>query len=176
MPSFVSECVDYLLSNSHCDGVVTRSTYVSEQILGSTVKILGEYPYNDWLEYVMMSEMAVNNFFPPISFIFSRSIYDEIGGFNEALPVLGDWDFNLRFLAMSDIGVIPKALAKYHHRDQDNSTTYSNSVIGGVDKHKKFRPVMINGLLRTNSERYAGLRACIANAYSHQELRSLTRK
>ena len=176
-PNFVSECINYLSNNSSCSAVVTRSIYVSEQINGNTVQILGEYPYNSWLEYVMMSEMAVNNIFPPISFIFSREIYDEIGGFNESLPVLGDWDFNLKFLALADIGVIPEELAYYHHRDQGNTaSSYSNSVIGGIDKHKKYRPIMINGILRSDSEKLSGLRSCIANAYSMLDLRSFTRK
>ena len=56
----------------------------------------GVSPYNHWLQNVYLSDLAVENRFPPISFLFRRSVYDKIGGFDEELPVLGDWDFNLK--------------------------------------------------------------------------------
>ena len=79
-PHLLVRCVDYLLSNSHCDGSCnTFHLRALEQILGIvSVKILGgeNTLTNDWLEYVMMSEMAaINNFFPPISFYISSPLY-----------------------------------------------------------------------------------------------------
>jgi hypothetical protein len=62
--------------------------------------------------------MACGNFFPPIAFVFRREVLERIGGFNETLPVLGDWFFNLEFLLEDDIAVLPEPLARYHHRDR----------------------------------------------------------
>jgi hypothetical protein len=78
-------------------------------------------PYNDWVRNVQLSEMACGNFFPPIAFLFRRAVLDRIGGFNEALPVLGDWFFNLEFLLEDDIAVLPEPLARYHHRDRGDT-------------------------------------------------------
>jgi hypothetical protein len=71
--------------------------YVSEEIRGDRVIEHETRPYNDWVRNVQLSEMACGNFFPPIAFLFRRAVLDRIGGFNEALPVLGDWFFNLEF-------------------------------------------------------------------------------
>ena len=46
--------------------------------------------------------------------MFSKKAFDQIGGFDETLPVLGDWDFNIRFLEKFEIGLIRENLANYH--------------------------------------------------------------
>jgi len=174
-PSFLSKMVSFLRVNKIYQGAICHSRYISESIDGITVVNHGQWDYNQWVEYVMMSEMAINNIFPPISFVFSRKAYDEIDGFNESLQVLGDWDFNLRFLALYDIGVVPETIAFYHHRDVKSSKEdpYSNSVIDGIDKHKAYRPIMLNGLLRHPDKRYDCLKLCIATSYAHHDIRSL---
>ena len=92
------------------------------------------------------------NSFPPISFLYKREIYDKVGGYNESLPVLGDWDFNIRFLRVADIGVIPELLARYHHRDTitDANNAYGNTVNAGVSKHVKYDAILRNHYLRTS--------------------------
>ena len=61
---------------------------------------------NPWLRSVDIGAMSIRNQYSPISFLFRRSCYEKISGFDESLPVLGDWDFNLRFLLKYDIGIV----------------------------------------------------------------------
>lgn len=134
-------------------GVITHATRWSEAILGDQVELLESTPYQDWVMTVPLYEMASGNMFAPISFLFDRAVYEEIGGFDESLPVLGDWDFNLRFLMKYDIGVIPEKLANYHHRDYQKTGDYSNSVYGAISKHQLFDTVVRNrGLRQLNAE------------------------
>ena len=58
----------------------------------------------------------------------------EIGGFNETLPVLGDWDFYLRFLSRFNIAILPKHLANYHQRPFSDGI-YSNTVVAQKPIH-----------------------------------------
>ncbi len=130
--------------------VITHATRWSEMIIDNDyTELVDSTDYNDWVMSVPLYEMASANMFAPIQFVFPRDVYEEIGGFDETLPVLGDWDFNLRFLMKHDIGVLPEKLANYHHRDHQKSGDYSNSVYGAISKHQNYDAVVRNRGLRT---------------------------
>lgn len=67
-------------------------------------------------DLITPSDLATANRFPPISFLFRRSVIDRIGGFHESLPALGDWHFNRRIAELAPIPVLPEVLAFWHHR------------------------------------------------------------
>ena len=56
------------------------------------------------------------NRFPPIAFLYERAAGEALGHYRVDLPVLGDWDFNLRFAERFGIAVIAEPLAYWHHR------------------------------------------------------------
>ncbi len=152
-PDFLKEAVAYLESAAgrRYGGVITQTEYVSEEIRGDEVIIHSRIPYMDWVRNIQLAELMVQNLFAPISFLYRRDLYDEIGGYNPELPVLGDWFFNLEFVLKADIKVLPKRLAYYHHRDRGDSSragVYSNSVIGGQSKHEEFAAVSRNMFVR----------------------------
>jgi len=135
-------------------------------------------PYRDWVRNVQLAEMMCENFFPPISFLFRRSVWDEVGGYNESLPVLGDWYFNLEFLLHADIAVIQKPLAYYHHRDRGEATRsslYTNSVIGGISKHEEFGSVVRNEFFRKNATKNPAALAILLG-YTTNEIRNQSRQ
>ncbi len=174
-PDFLIETVGFLSqSENEYKGVICGTDYISEEIVDNQVLIHKKIPYNDWVETVQISEMLVGNFFAPISFLYSREVFDDIHGYDEKLPVLGDWDFNIRFLMKADIGVIKNTLANYHHRDVGmTDAKYSNSVIGGIDKHKKYNSIVRNNLFRSSfsSTGLGGLSSAIVSAYFQQDIR-----
>jgi len=131
-------------------GVITYSTRYIETIKNNQVKIQYTEPFNLWLKSVSLFRMAEGNVFPPISFLYKRSVYDEIGLYRETLPVLGDWEFNLRFIEKYDIGLIPEELANYHHRLQIDEGELGNSVIKDDYKHKFYDTMLRNELLRND--------------------------
>jgi len=149
-PDFLEATTAFLDTNTQYGGVITHSTKVIEEIDGQSVNILSTEPYNGDLSGVYLIDLAVVNRVPPISFVFRKTLYDELGGFNEELPVLGDWDFHLRFSCRADIGLIPLALANYHHRlnVSGENTVYGNSVVEGTDQHKKYDTWLRNKWLR----------------------------
>jgi glycosyltransferase involved in cell wall biosynthesis len=171
-PSFLEQTVSFLSGpvGAKYGGVITHAIYVSESIDGNAVVTHERRPYNDWVQHVQLAEMAVGNFFPPISYVFRRSVWEAIGGFNEALPVLGDWDFNLRALAHADIAVIPEELAYYHHRDRDEPSAYGNSVVAGSDKHAEYSAIFRNDLLRAGGSDTLAMAAAVG--YALKTLRS----
>ena len=125
---------------------------------------------------VYIEEMILGNFFPPIAFVFRRSLYDEVGGFSQDLPVLGDWDFNLRVLERADIGVIPQALSNYHHRDIGNATIYGNSVVAGNDKHAAYDAIVRNRYIRGHlGQETTSISAAIAQSLILSEIKKHVR-
>jgi len=149
-PAFLEKTVAFLEGpkGKTYGGVITQSTYVSEEVTPEGIKIHDTSRYQGWVENVHIMEMAIGNFFPPIAFLFRRDIYDKIGKYNEDYPVLGDWDFNLRFLLESDIGMVHEPLANYHHRDRGDTSLFGNSVIAGRDKHLEYSAVVRNRFAR----------------------------
>jgi len=162
-PDFLFECVQYLDSDAHgqrCAGVATLTLLVREEIAEGRIVEVGTEPFNPTQTNISLFRMAGGNTFTNNSFLFRRSVYDAVGGFNEALPVLGDWDFNIRVLSRWEIGLIPKQLANYHHRINLQQTSYGNTVIGGAKSHFDLDAVVRNQLLRrdlADDNRYLGL-------------------
>lgn len=174
-PDFLLETVGFLERNRRVyGGVITGTQYISEEIRGQEVIEHERKPYNDWVVNVQLAEMVTGNFFAPIAFVFRRDIWEAVGGYDENLPVLGDWDFNLRFLLRADIGVLPRALACYHHRDRGGGAShYANSVIGGIDRHAAYNAIVRNKYIRAaaTSDEYAALAVLMGTAFSGGDLR-----
>lgn len=133
-------------------GVVCHSMRIDERIeaqgAGERVVEASRRPFNSWLRSIYLHEISEENQFPPISFLFRREHWVRVGGFDESLPVLGDWDFNLKVLLNADIGVVPQVLANYHHRVAGSA--YANSVVGGVEKHVAYDAILRNRHLRND--------------------------
>lgn len=149
-PTFMKRCVEFMETNPYPSvaGVVTRTVEVVERIEGDRIIIEKQKPFNAWCESITLYRMAAGNIFPPISFLYDRRVLDRIGYYREDLPVLGDWEFNLRFLLQYDIMMIPDDLAFYHHRRQSKDGAYSNSVVGENRIHRLHDTLLRNALLR----------------------------
>jgi GT2 family glycosyltransferase len=152
--AFLEKTVAFLETEPVFSGVITHTLRVNEVIENDSPRTTSCYGFNTWLKSIYLMEMAMVNTFPPISFLFKRSVYDKIGGYDERLPVLGDWDFNIRFLKEADIGVIPELLALYHHRDTitDANNVYGNTVNAGIANHIKYDAILRNHYMRTSPQ------------------------
>lgn len=144
LPDFLARMVGWLEAPGHEDfaGVVCHSIRIEEAIDGDSVRTLAEQPFNPWLQALTLWRLLEENCYPPISFVFRRAAYLAVGGYDESLPVLGDWEFNLRLLLQRPIGVLPQALARYHHRPPQQVGAMANSITAGHDRHRHFEQVL----------------------------------
>jgi len=85
---------------------------------------------------------------PPITLLLRRALLARIGDYNEALPVLGDWEFILRVLTVGDLGAIEAPLAYYHHRVAAGQSVYANSVSAGLNIHREMKAALGNQIVR----------------------------
>jgi len=137
-PAFLRRMTAWLDHPDHLPfaGVVCHSIRIVESLTNEGVRELDRHPFNSELLEIDFWEMLQMNRYPPISFLFRRELLAETGPFNEDLPVLGDWEFNLRILARKPVGLLPEALANYHHRPPSESGDYANSITEGHDRHR----------------------------------------
>lgn len=168
-PEFLEATVGFLESKSgrSYGGVATGVEYVSEEIRGDQIIVHDRRPYMNWVQSVDLSEMFAQNMITSNSFLYRRSIFNKIGGYNEDLPVLGDWFFNIEFLLQGDIKILDRTLCYYHHRDHgelNGAEPYANSVIGGLDQHRENAARCRNALIR-KYRRDAGVAAGIVAGY-----------
>ncbi len=154
-PDFLLRCVAYLeapppVLDTPVAGVVTWSNRIIESFDGVEARTLKVEPLNTWMKEISLYRLAANNPFPPISFLFARSALEQLGGFREDLPVLGDWHFHLRFSAQYEIGLIPELLANYHYREAITSGIYGNTVTAGEATHQRYDLLLRNDWLRAD--------------------------
>lgn len=130
-------------------GVITLANTIYERVAGNLVTVDRTEPYwtSDKRGFVMLNEVLAENQFAPIQFLFSYDAAESIGFFRADLPVLGDWDFNIRFMSRYDIFIIPQFLAFYHHRITDQSG-YGNSIHAGRSQHELYAKMLKNEWLR----------------------------
>jgi glycosyltransferase involved in cell wall biosynthesis len=148
-PLFLDKTVDFLESNNEFNGVVTLTTLVKEEIIDGKINTISFSDFNKWMLSIQFSDLIRENTFPPISFLYKRECFKAIGYYNELLPVLGDWDFNLRFLAYSNIGLIYESLAFYHHRIK-SKTEDGNSLYINKENHIKYDAIIRNNFIRND--------------------------
>lgn len=117
-PDFLSTAVKAIQqpSSPGVRGVVTRSVVVEERLEDGSPVELARKPFNGDLEALSLERLSRGNQFTNNAFLFEREALTSVGSYCEALPVYGDWDFNLRFLQAFEVDVVPLALANYHRR------------------------------------------------------------
>ena len=149
-PTFLERALAAIVAHPHgdCRGAVTWAERIEERITPEGATELWRAGFNDRLRHVELWRLLQENLFPPIAFLFARDACRTIGGFDAALPVLGDWDFNLRFCARFEIAVVPEHLAGYHHRVPGTPGAYANTVVDGAKLHESYRAWLVNRWLR----------------------------
>lgn len=148
---FLEKTVGFLNDpkNSGFAAVVTSVDEVNEKIVDGVVVETDRNEFRIWDSEIDFSTLLFRNLFPPISLLVRRSVVNVVGEFNHQLPVLGDWDYNIRILMVGDIGAVPERLAYYHVRRNDTNGIYGNSATAGIKSHQKYDVFYRNSNLRS---------------------------
>lgn len=177
-PPFLATAVEFLnrADSSRYAAVVANCTVVRERIDGNSVIEEGREAWGFWRDHVDLATMLSRNAFPPIGLLIRKSVVDAVGPYNPALPVLGDWDYNLRILMVGDIATIPEPLVYYHQRRAQDS--YGNSVVSGASQHERYDVLYRNSMVRellAKEPRYLGLIHVLMRHAEEEKARLLSR-
>jgi glycosyltransferase involved in cell wall biosynthesis len=150
-PEFLQRMLTTLEHSSHgAQGIVCHSQIVHETSVEEGLATTSTEPLNADLHCASLARLAVQNCWCIHAFIYRRVAYDSIAGYSEKLPVLEDWDYNLRFLLKHDVLVLPEMLTHYHLRQSVKTGAEANSQHGEVDAHKFYDAHIRNEALRAD--------------------------
>lgn len=149
-PSFLAITVKHLDEHTDLGAVVVRADKVLEAINeDGTLRRLKVREWMADMKVISLYRQCIDNQFTPIATLFRRSAYQDVGKFDESLPVVGDWEFGVRLLQKYDADVIDPghALAHYHHREFTPGSA-GNTSFAGNDFHRYYTNKVMNDYLR----------------------------
>jgi glycosyltransferase involved in cell wall biosynthesis len=149
-PQFLERAVGFLSApaNTSYVGVVTDSRIIWERIAAGQVIEDAQEPFPLHGRNIELRRVLGGNSFPPISLLMRRAAVLRVGAFNADMPVLGDWEFNLRAMALGDFGFIGEPLAFYHQRREPCDPDYGNTVIAATADHQRYDVLLRNSIIR----------------------------
>lgn len=128
-PDFLSSTIQELEKNEEYAGVATQTNLVYEKIVGDKIIQIKETLFNSSLKHVSIFKLARKNLYTTNAFVYKKAALESVGVYREDLPVLGDWEFNIRFICTNKVKVITESLAFYHKRIDTDLVEYENSKI-----------------------------------------------
>jgi glycosyltransferase involved in cell wall biosynthesis/phage shock protein A len=138
-PEFLEKTVAFLDAkgpDSPYQGVISETVRVLENLdEKGFFSEINRTPYVP-LKEISLFRVGYENPFPPIAFLYRRSVHQKIGDFDPQWDIVADLDFNFRFLRLFEIGVVHSPLACYHWRPDDcTDPSSANSVTLRANEH-----------------------------------------
>ncbi len=141
-PTFLARLVGHLDAHPEDAGAVARIELVWERVVHNEIQTLGREPFGQALTDVLLSDHMLHNRFVPISILYRRSVHEVVGPFREDMPVVGDWEFNLRMLSRFRVAIVEgPPLAFWHQRPEG---LYGNTVTTAQTLHRRFDGIVRN--------------------------------
>lgn len=134
-PDFLRRAVGYMEAHPERGGVVSRIEIVWERRVPSGFEVVDREIFQPRLSAPTLADTLLYNRFVPIAFVYRRSLHEELGLYDESLPVVGDWAFNLRVLSREPLEYLGDDPLAYWHQRVDATGAHGNSVIDSREAH-----------------------------------------
>ncbi|WP_058235349.1 polysaccharide pyruvyl transferase family protein [Devriesea agamarum] len=105
-PEFLTRTAAHLREHPEHAAVAVRTVLLHEHAEGDLLIEDRREWFHPELRHLTIQEFLRYNRVVPISLLVRRRVYDQIGLYDERLPVVGDWEFNLRLWARFDVGFL----------------------------------------------------------------------
>ncbi|MFF7292065.1 glycosyltransferase [Microbacterium sp. NPDC008134] len=135
---FLARSVEYLDTHADRQGVVSRIEIVWEREENGRFVVDEREEFQAQLTAPLLTDTLLFNRFVPIGFLYRRSLHAEIGLYDDRLPVVGDWDFNLKVLSRGPLEYLGDQPLAYWHQRRGASGNAANSVAGARSDHAKY--------------------------------------
>ena len=148
-PERLEKTVNFL-DETGAKAVVVKTDIIIEEIVDGQVRTISQLPHPESREgEVSLYKQCIKNYVSNGIVTYRRDVYDELGGYDEALETAEDWDFGLRLLLKYDIAYLDtrQPLFFYHQRP-NQSGVEGNEVHAGVLKQEKTINKLRNRYLR----------------------------
>lgn len=149
---FLTRTVAHLVSAPSSLAVTVPTEIVQEREQGDEFVETARWPFVPAHDMVSLTDLLVSNRVVPISMLVRAEAVRTLGGFDESLDVVGDWEFNLRLAAMGNIDYLAGAsLAQWRQRPEGTGAL-ANSVFAARAEHIRFDRVVRDRALRAEAE------------------------
>lgn len=147
-PEFLERAVSYLSANPDRGGVVSRIEIRWERKEGDRYVTTGREIFQPQLAAPTLGDTLLFNRYVPIGFVYRRDLHEELGLYDERLPVVGDWNFNLKVLARGPLEYLDDEPFAYWHQRTGDAGAAGNSVIESRGDHAKYDALLRDEALR----------------------------
>ena len=148
LPAFLEVTVAHLESTPDALAVAVPTDIVIERAEDDGFVEVERRSFNPPGGLVSLFDMLVTNRVVPIGLLIRREAVDRLGGFDETLEVVGDWEFNLRLLAHGRVDYLPgRVLAEWRQRPAATGSL-ANSVHAAQAAHMRFDRIVRDRALR----------------------------
>lgn len=148
-PTFLERAVAHLDAHPLAPGVVSRIEIVWEEPSGEEFVETGREPFQPHLHDPLLGDTLLFNRFVPIGFLYRREVHDEVGPYDESLPVVEDWTFNLKVLAKWALDYVGDEPLAFWHQRPGVTGAAGNSVISVGAEHDKYDALARDAALRS---------------------------
>ncbi|GAA3653307.1 glycosyltransferase family A protein [Microbacterium marinilacus] len=159
-PEFLERAAAYLDGRPDRAGVVSRIEIRWEELRGGSseggfYETVSTEMFQDHLPVPTLADTLLFNRYVPIGFVYRRSLHAELGLYDERLPVVGDWNFNLRVLARHALEYLDDATPyAYWHQRTGDAGAAGNSVIAARGDHAKYDALIRDEELRRHVDEH----------------------
>jgi glycosyltransferase involved in cell wall biosynthesis len=147
-PEFLERSLAYLAARPEQVGVVSRIEILWEERLENGYAATRRELFQPRLTAPTLSDTMLYNRFVPIAFVYRRRLHAELGLYDDRLPVVGDWSFNLKVLSRYALEFLADEPYAYWHQRVDAAGPEGNSVIDGRDEHARVDAMLRDEALR----------------------------
>jgi glycosyltransferase involved in cell wall biosynthesis len=169
-PDFLARTTQWLDAHPLDVGVMTRTEIRYERWADGAWREVSRVPFWADLTQISLTEMLEVNRAVPICFLYRAAAHEEVGGYDESLDAVEDWEFSLRLLARHTIGFIPEALATWTQRPSAEGDE-ANSMFALQHEHRRDDQAVRDRALRAWIAREGdGLPLFIAGEFARQRV------
>lgn len=147
-PEFVEQTVAWLDARPDAGAVAVSTEIVLERITDQGIVELSRSPISIPHDTLSLFDLVLGNRIPPIGMVFRRTTAVSVGGFDESLSVLGDWDFTLRVATRTPVGYIAGPALAFWHQRPGSVGAAANSVHGELQLHMQTDRLLRDRALR----------------------------
>lgn len=167
-PTFLEKTVAALEENDDVMVVVRTDEYF-EKITPSGFEFIESRPFWGNLQGMNVIDFFRINRAVPIGILYRRRLLDELGYYNENLPVVGDWEFNVRVASKHKVLFLQENLAHWSKRLNATGPD-SNSVYAAAQEHKFFDARVRSDAVREHLAQGGHLGPYLYNAHLANEV------
>lgn len=145
---FLERATDYLDTHPDRDGVVSRIEIIWEEAENGRFREIRRELFQARSTAPTLSDTLLFNRYVPIGFLYRRSLHEELGLYDDSLPVVGDWAFNLRVLSRGPLDYLGDEPLAFWHQRVGQQGPEGNSVIADRGDHAKYDAQIRDAALR----------------------------